>query len=400
MNVGQAVYITNPAAGEVVAPTTLGNAYYDSEYQNEFGVGANTLGGGAVSTASVSAVGGFPGPAYKWVRITPETEQAEQFDVDNDGIQNIEIFYDGLHQYAQGNFPTLANEPTSQKQVYSLTSLAVLPGGARRMLHEDVAMAIFNFNFPAALTLDGPSPNYQKPTSVPFVVNGSDQSPGGANCPPPQTSKPAVGVVTAPGITSVVANIQQNPNRSAEYTGGGLGTPSVGNVATALPTSESTPAQLEAIVQQIESTADYVVQGPATSLPNYGTSSNPVTVVVDSNNNGASGDLSLSGNITGYGMLVVRGTYSPAGTVGWNGIVLVIGQGNIQGSGGGNNAYNGAVFIAKTRNSGGNLLATLGTPIFNWSGGGGNGIAYNSCSINNATNNQTYRVLSFHEVPE
>jgi hypothetical protein len=400
MNVGQAIYITNPAAGEVVAPTNAANAYYDGEYFNEFGVQASSLGGAAVSTASVSALAGFPGPDYKWVRITPETEQSENMDIDNDGIQNVPIFYDGLHQYVQGSFPTLANEPTSQKQVFSLTSLAVLPTGAKRMLQENVAMAIFNFTFPAALTLDGPNPNYQKPTSVPFVVNGADQSPGGANCPPPQTSKPAVGVVTALGVTSVVSDIQQNPNRSAEYTGGGLGTPSVGNVSTVLPTSETTPSQLEAIVQQIESTADYVVQGPASSLPNYGTAADPVTVVVDSSNNGDAGNLTVSGNISGYGTLVVRGTYSPSGTVGWNGIVLVIGQGNIQGSGGGNNSYNGAIFVAKTRDASGNLLPNLGTPIFDWSGGGGNGIFYNSCSINNATNNQTYRVLSFHEVPE
>jgi hypothetical protein len=142
------------------------------------------------------------------------------------------------------------------------------------------------------------------------------------------------------------------------------------------------------------------VQGPATSLPNYGTAANPVTVVVDSPNNGAAGNLALSGNITGYGILVVRGTYSPSGTVGWNGIVLVIGQGNIQGSGGGNNSYNGAVFVAQTRDWSGNLLNNLGPPTFNWSGGGGNGIFYNGCSIANASNNQTYQVLSFRDIPE
>ena len=402
MNVGTALYITNPAAGEVVAPTTLGNAYYDNEYLSEFGVAASTLGGAAVFTPSVSSVAGFPGADYKWVRITPLSEQSEQMDIDKDGnLSALPIFYDGLHQYVQGSFPTLANEPTSQKQVYSLTSLAVLPYGAKRMLQEDVAMAIFNFAFPAALTLDGPSPSYQKPTSVPFVVNGTDQSPGTGNCPPNKGSLPAVGVVTAPGVTSVVNDIANvNPNRSAEYLGGGISPPSVGNVSTALPTSESSPAQLEAIVQQIESTADYVVQGPASSLPNYGTASDPVTVVVDSSNNGDAGNLTVSGNMTGFGTLVIRGTYSPAGTVGWNGIVLVIGQGNVQGTGGGNNSYNGAVFVAKTRDASGNLLPNLGTPIFDWSGGGGNGIFYNSCSINNAMKNQTYRVLSFHEVPE
>lgn len=400
--VGTALYITNPVAGEVVAPTSAANAYYDSEYFNEFGVQASTLGGAAVITPSVSPVAGFNGPLYKWVRITPRTEQSENADIDNDGnISNLPIFFDGLHQYVQGNFPTLPNEPTSQKQVYAITSLAVLPNGAKRLLQEDVAMSVFNFTFPSALTLDGNAPSFQKASSNPYVVNGDDHSPGGANCPPPGASKPAVGVVGGnPSITTVTTDIQAAPNRSGNYTGGGLPTPSVGDVGGALPTSETTPAQLEALVQQIESTADYVVQGPASSLPSYGTAANPVTVVVDSANGGASGNLTLSGNITGYGILLVRGTYSPGGNVGWNGMVLVIGQGVLVGNGGGNNSYNGAVFIAKTRDATGNLLINLGTPTYNWSGGGGNGILYNSCSINNATNNQAYHTLSFHEIPQ
>lgn len=411
MTVGTVRYIINPAAGEVVAPTNAANAFYDSEYFQEFGVQANTLAGNAQTTPSIWGLAGppagLPGPLYKWVRITAKTEQSENLDIDGDGgIDSVNpIYYDGLHQYVQGSPVSLAlfpNEPTNQKQVYRLTAMAVLPNGAKRMLQTDIAMLVFNFKFPAALTLDGTNPNFQKPTSVPFVVNGTDQSPGGANCPPPGASLPAVGVVGGnSSINSVDGNIQQNPNRSAEYTGGGLPTPSVSDVGTSLPTTESSPSQLEAIVAQIESTADYIVEGPATSLPSYGTAANPVSIVVDSiGNNGATGNLTLSGNITGYGILVVRGTYSPSGTVGWNGIILVIGQGNVQGTGGGNNSYNGAVFIAQTRDSSGNLLNNLGAPTFDWSGGGGNGIFYNSCSINNATNKQTYRVLSFRDIPE
>jgi hypothetical protein len=408
--VGTVRYIINPAAGEVVAPTNAANAFYDSEYFQEFGVQASTLGANAQTTPSIWGLAappaGLPGPFYKWVRITAKTEQSENLDIDGNGVIDAvnPIYYDGLHQYVKGNPVSLAlfpNEPTGQKQVYRLTAMAVLPNGAKRMLQTDIAMMLFNFKFPGALTLDGKNPNYQKPTSVPFVVNGNDQSPGGANCPPPGASLPAVGVVGGnASINTVVSDIQQNPNRSPEYTGGGLPTPSVGDVTSSLPTTESSPSQLEAIVAQIESAADYVVQGPATSLPDYGTAANPVTVVVDSPNNGATGNLTISGNVTGYGILVVRGTYSPSGTVGWNGMVLVIGQGNIQGSGGGNNSYNGAVFIAQTRDASGNLLNNLGAPTFDWSGGGGNGIFYNSCSIANASNNQTYRVLSFSDIPE
>jgi Tfp pilus assembly protein PilX len=400
MSIGTAIYVTNPAGSETVAPTNATNAYYDSEYYSEFGVQASALGSSAQSTASVSSLAGFPGPLYKWVRITPRTEQSSNMDIDNDGNidPTLPIMYDGLHQFVLGTFPTLANEPTGQKQVYTLTALAVLPNGAKRILQEDVAMKALNFSFPGALTLDGNNPTFTAPTSVPFVANGDDHSPGGATCPPPQASRPAVGVVNTPDISTTVSGIPSN--RLDNYTGGGLATPSVGNISSGLPTSETTPAGLESFVQQIESTADYIVQGPASSLPSYGTVDNPVTVVVDSANNGATGNLSLSGNITGYGILVVRGVYSPGGTVGWNGIVLVIGQGDIEGSGGGNNSYNGGVFLAKTRDASGNLLSTLGTPTFNWSGGGGNGIFYNSCSINNANNNQTFQMLSFHEIPQ
>jgi len=58
--------------------------------------------------------------------------------------------------------------------------------------------------------------------------------------------------------------------------------------------------------------------------PNIGSPSAPEIIAVN-------GDLSLSGNVTGYGILLGTGTLSMGGNVGWNGIVLVIGQGNFKG---------------------------------------------------------------------
>jgi len=399
---GRVFYITNPAAGEVVTPNVPGSAYYDSQYQKEWGTAIQNA---TVTTITPSPLApGTVAPLYKWVRITASTEQSTGHLVN--GIlppdPSTPLFYDGTQQFLASQIPpTIAIVP---KQVFTIAALAVTPSGSSSILEYTTAMTIFNFQFPAALTLNGKNPNYQKPTSVPFVVQGNYPPAGGvASCPVPPASLPAVGVVGGTSsVNAVVNDIQQNPNRSAEYTGGGLTTPSVADVTGNLPTTESSPSQLEALVAQIESTANYVIQGPVTSLTpaQLGTAANPVTVVIDSPNNGATGNLSLSGNVTGYGILVVRGTYSPAGTVGWNGIVLVIGQGDISGSGGGNNSYNGAVFVANTRDSSGKILNNLGTPIFDWSGGGGNGIAYNPCTINNATQNQSYQVLSFREMPD
>jgi hypothetical protein len=89
-----------------------------------------------------------------------------------------------------------------------------------------------------------------------------------------------------------------------------------------------------------------------------------------------------------------------SGNTGWRGLVLVIGQGNMQENGGGNNEFDGAVLIAKTLDAAGHPLATLGSPVVNWNGGGGNGVYYDSCWINNATAGLTYKVLGFREISQ
>jgi hypothetical protein len=82
---------------------------------------------------------------------------------------------------------------------------------------------------------------------------------------------------------------------------------------------------------------------------------------------------------------------------------MVVGQGTTTfiGNGGGNNEFDGAVLVAATRDNGGNLLDTLGTVNFDISGGGGNGIYYNSCWINRATRNiASYSAIAFREITQ
>jgi hypothetical protein len=112
------------------------------------------------------------------------------------------------------------------------------------------------------------------------------------------------------------------------------------------------------------------------------------------------GDLTLTGSNVGYGILVVTGKLTFSGNTGWRGIVLVIGQGNMEENGGGNEEFDGAVLVAKTLNAAGQPLATLSSPVLNWNGGGGNGVYYDSCWINNATSGVTYKVLGFREISQ
>src|SRR5262249_16190566 len=97
------------------------------------------------------------------------------------------------------------------------------------------------------------------------------------------------------------------------------------------------------------------------------------------------------------------------GSSGWRGVVLVIGQGVINAVGRGGNQFGGAIFVAKTLDTSGNVLPSLGIPQVFWSNsnpGNGNaidtGIYYDTCWINHAwaALAPPYQVLPFREIPE
>jgi len=172
-----------------------------------------------------------------------------------------------------------------------------------------------------------------------------------------------------------------------------------------------TPATLDAAMQDIEKGADVVINGPATGtdishLAPTMSAANPMTIVVN-------GNLSLNGwHHAGFGLLLVTGTLTYDPDASWNGIVLVVGQGVFISANSGYGGLNGAVFVATTRDSSGNLLppgTSLGSACFGSQssctgfGGGfgstpGFGIIYNNCAISSAQGPLTYKVLSFREI--
>ena len=449
----QVLYIINPGPGETVDPTSSNAANYpDTEYSLEFpGWG---LSGAVVNTPiqSVSPVAsaGLPGPSYKWVRINPATEQSLNMDVNGDAaIDGVAVlFYDpananSLYQPTPGlvlsspPVPATPPKPTAVEAL-EITALAVLPNGTQKILQYVVAPLIisaqvssnsaspFGANFPAALTLAGNGVSYTGPQTSSFTINGQDQcamnnlyysigftnsadgagiaagaagsgpAPGFAN---DYQGYPASGAGSPPPTTkglATIANVDPNPSNAL------------------LAPSWMTPASLDSMAQDITKSADVVIDGltggPAhgSNLPTM-TPSAPMTVVVN-------GDLDLtSWHGVGYGLLLVTGTltYDPNAT--WEGLVLVIGQGTFVSTQGGLNGFDGAVFLAKTHDSSGNLLSALGATSFSQTGSSGNfgrGINYNSCWISGNPGNPliqgvrgplvngplSYKVLSFREI--
>jgi hypothetical protein len=404
---GQVIYIKNPLIpSEVINPTDLSNpsTYPDKNYPGEFAGTPYATPTTVQFANSVSPVAGIPGALYKWVRINAVTERSLKLDVDGNGSNNgtTPLYYDYACLDAPGKpgpGPNLClNHSPNAVQALEVTALAALPNGSQKLLQYIVAPFLpplnftgstsSNVSFPAALTLIGNNVSFTGPNSAPFQVNGNDQC--GA-------SSAVYGVGYTNGIDS-------KPN-GGSYSGAGTYSPNIVNlsgvVPPIVPSNLQTPSGLDQLVQTIAQNADAVLTGPTdeTKLPAGMSPSNPMTIVVN-------GDFDLGNHFTGSGVLVVTGTFSYDTDSSWKGLILVIGQGTVVSNNLGTTSgeIDGAILVAKTRDSSGNLLPALGSASFKSDpNGGGLGIYYSSCWLNTVAGPQKpmkYQVLSYHQLSQ
>jgi hypothetical protein len=396
---GTALYIVNPAAGDAAITTTT---YPDTEYAAEFAAAPGII-KTITSTSPNSA--GVPVPLYKWVRITPATEASIGRDVNNDAVLSNSnatlLYYDTGHlpspSLIVGNASPPCSTPCYAQQVFQVTAFAVLPNKSEKLVQYTVAAKTFNLNFPSALTFGTNGLAFSGANSNPYQVDGQDGSgspPAVPGCTPnPNNYKNAITATNPADVTTILAGLP----RPGNYTGLGGTTPNVAQVPNGgLSSALSSPAAALQTIQNITAAADVVINGNATqaNMPAAMSVNNPMTIVVN-------GDFSMTGNYTGYGLLVVTGDFSYSGNTGWKGIVLVIGDGTTtyNGQGGGNNEFDGAIYVATIWDANHNLLAAFGPASYDISGGGGNGIYYNSCWVNSAQQPSTYTILGFKEIP-
>jgi hypothetical protein len=96
------------------------------------------------------------------------------------------------------------------------------------------------------------------------------------------------------------------------------------------------------------------------------------------------GDLTLGpGNPTGQGTLIVTGKLTLDGNFNFNGVIMVLGTGEVYRSGGGHGNIYGAIFVAKFAATGANT-DQFGAPVFDTSGGGTSNIQYSSDAVDKA----------------
>ncbi len=413
------VYVLNPVSGESIAPWDSANKYFDQQFSQEFGVACGG-GGGLPPNPSPSTLSDwnrgplnglpFPGPFYKWVRINAVTERSLNLDVSpyDTAIDPNLVYYDGA----------VLNDRSKGSQVLEITALAVLPNGSQKLLQYLVApQQIALPPFLAALSLlDGPGNGvtfHAPATNSSYAVKGNDQDCSGNLT---GTNYPAIGVFNNPDQNAVINGIPSGYR--ASYTGSISPGADVERIDGTFPANLQNPAQLDALTQPIIQNADAVITPPPSGSPPYlGTadasdlhaatttagmsSSNSVTVVINGNldNSGWGSD----GYGEGYGLLLVTGTFTYDPDTTWNGIILVIGQGIVNGSHMEYKQINGAMLVAKTRDSVTNQVLSGSLPgatvAFN-DNMQGNGIRYSSCWIQKSLPSSSYKILSFHEIAQ
>ena len=416
--IGTVGYILNP--GPTEAAGTLLTTYPDAEYDSEFGSGA--LAAATVGTTlsvwnrtPLTTNLSFPGPLYKWVRINAVSEISLKL-ADTypflDGTQDpTPLYYDGAH----------LNDTNSGRQVFEITALAVLPNASgqnsQKLLQYLAApgpltLPPFLSSAPlAALTLSGSpgnSPTFHAPANnAAFAVEGHNFGCSGTDT----GSNPVVAVglfgdYSGSSYNSDLSNITGGiPASPASVQQSYIGVNSAPDVEylTSYPVSVMSPAQVEAIAQYIIQNADAALV-PAGSnatqtayLTSLGMSPTNIMTVI------AKGNLDISNwSHDGYGLLLVTGTFTYDPDTNWNGIVLVIGQGIVNGSHMQYKQINGSMFVAKTRDASGNLLTGRigGASVAFLDSMQGNGIRYSSCWVQKAQPVSTYKVLSFHEIAQ
>ncbi len=440
---GGTIYIVNSyqnSAGTVVSPQpwSASDPFFDDEYCHEFPSGYATASAtdpgagiacsappftgsrwyGYYSGGSSAYIGSTwtPGASvpsvspntstqaaliFRWVRIQQKINYATSPICANGSCATssaAQVCWNGTNETVPAGGCTAA----SLQPVYLVTALAASINGSRRMLQAEIAPSTMNVPSPAALTLPGPLPvgapsvcggiACSGSTPAPaFIVNGSAPAACSGG-----TSAPALGASESGSAANLCGAIGSSANYPGSASACGNST-SVANVGVVNPGLASV-SYLDGLVSYVTGIADAVVTSCSNPAP-FGSLGHPQTVVVN-------GDCSMSGTSfpnQGEGVLVVTGTLTFSDYP-YNGVVLVIGQGNFVQSTSSSTHFDGALLVAKTRDSSGNLLSTLGVPSFTWQSPTGGlppsstpSLQYDSCEVFRATL-LNYKTLAVREL--
>jgi hypothetical protein len=278
-----------------------------------------------------------------------------------------------------GEASELAGDPTDNPFVDGDGQIIVRSMGVAQTLHEDTqagtrrnSVALFEARFKRFATFD---------LDAPLVVQGDSVEAAsadmfGGNLFSIQGGAANVGVATvntaaaggAGPLQQILARL--TPAQQKNIQGAGL-EPSVRDITSSIASHPDKKLLLDRSYiwrfarQSVSQFADSAYSGPQSwigtapgplgrydpSLPPTSPNQDPRVTYVD-------GDLVVGGSLEGAGLLVITGKASLTGQLSFNGIILIVGAGELDCEG--SIAITGAVYVAKLSDSNGNL--SWGTP--------------------------------------
>ena len=293
-----------------------------------------------------------------------------------------------------------------------MTSLAIEPGGARRVVRELGALDAIP-PLPGGLVFDSPcdpitglgTVTYPPPVSHPYMVSGDDVG-GSADahavvvgCPKDvETIHNLIsdGSMCNPeGVyTQATPNLCQRigPNHNSDYPGVGNNSctnPNCNNSNNSAdifydPTLATDPDLgscdgVQKLVKRIKDGADFTYPDGTTNIPNPGDgtgtdASQWVRVINVIEGNATLGQADFGD--PGAGIILIEGNLVLNGYPNYKGVILIIGTGQVDISGGGNGVVEGGILLANTTTC--STTGELGPTIFEDNGGGNFQINYNS----------------------
>lgn len=249
----------------------------------------------------------------------------------------------------------------------NLISFGYGPGNSMAVVKGIVRKFSLPFSPPSPIVMPGPDVYFEPGNSNAFQFRGDDASGG--------SSVPTVTVSNATAENSVRNGCALSLSCD-QIVSDGVSPSVVADPAALSQAGLDDPQQLKSMIQNLAAHADYT--STSDTGFNLGTEQDPAIVYIN-------GDLD-TGPGTGYGILIVTGTLTLRGNFSYNGVILVVGRGNLVRHGGGNGVVRGAIIIADI-NGPDDIPFTaddsLGQPIFTTHGGGKSRIIYNSELANN-----------------
>ena len=253
------------------------------------------------------------------------------------------------------------------------------PRAAKKQMQMLLSRFSFDFNAPSGITLrsadDGTVLTFNAGSSSQFLYSGFDNAGGGNLSAFGVTSNTDYSYLTLLGLS--LGQVMGNPS--------GVQLINVSTLPTWLQQTDG-PLGTRSFISQMRAAAqnDSRYFTTANQPPDFGTSAQPVFTFVDGDT-----DLPPSG---GAGLLIVTGTLTTRGSASYDGLILVLGGGVLDRSGGGNGDGLGAVVIARFGATG-NFLA----PTFTSSGSGNSSIQYDSDWVRRALSVLGPRVMGVSE---